>query len=250
MQQQASLMKWKVIALLVLIALPGVAATSWLALPRLIDVSKSPVSLEILQIATAIQSTVLVMVAALIGTTIAQKVGLSTPVISALASGGKVIEAFRLQLIPGLIGGCIGATVIVSFYVLSPESLRSVQPETPLPLAVRVLYGGITEEVLVRWGLMTAMAWVGWKVLQKDLPQPTPNVMWGAIVLSALVFGLSHIPSVAQFLPELSASVAAYITIGNALFGLVAGYLFWHYGLEAAMTAHVSAHLLAFMIHG
>ncbi len=250
MRSNNPLMKWKVAALLVLIALPGVSATSWLALPLLVDVSRIPVPLKTLQIATAVQSAVLVMVAALIGATIAQRVGLSAPAISALAGGGKVLEALRPQLVPGLIGGCIGAAVIVGFYALSPESIRSVQPETPLPLAVRVLSGGITEEVLVRWGLMTVMAWVGWKVLQRDLQRPTPGVMWGAIVLSALVFGLSHIPSVAQSLPGLSASVAAYITIGNALFGLVAGYLFWRYGLEAAIAAHVSAHLFAFIIRG
>ncbi|AIE76053.1 CPBP family intramembrane glutamic endopeptidase [Synechocystis sp. PCC 6714] len=243
-------MKWKVTALLVLIALPGVVATSWLALPLLVDVSKITVPLEILQIATAVQSTVLVTVAALIGATVAQKVGLSTPTISALASGGKVFEALRPQLLPGLIGGCIGAAIIVCFYALLPESLRSVQLEAPLPLVVRVLYGGITEEVLVRWGLMTLIAWIGWKVLQRKLPRPTQSVMVAAIVLSSLVFGLSHVPSVAQLLPELLLSVVAYITIGNALFGLVAGYLFWSYGLEAAIVAHVSAHLLAFIIHG
>jgi hypothetical protein len=243
-------MKWKVTALLVLIALPGVVATSWLALPLLVDVSKIPVPLQTLQIATAVQSALLVMVAALIGATVAQRVGLSSPAISALAGGGNVLEALRPQLVPGLVGGCIGAIVIAGFYALSPESLRSVQPDTPLPLVVRVLYGGITEEVLVRWGLMSVMVWVGWKVLQKDLQRPTPGVMWAAIGLSALVFGLSHIPSVAQSMPELSASVAAYITIGNAVFGLVAGYLFWRYGLEAAIAAHVAAHVLTFIVRG
>lgn len=243
-------MNWKIAALLVLIALPGVFATSWLALPLLVDVSKIPVPLETVQIATALQSTLLVLVAAFIGATFAPSVGLSTPAISALATGSNWLEAMRRLLLPGLVGGYFEAAVIVGFYALSPVPLRSAQPDTSLPLAVRVLYGGITEEVLVRWGLMTAIAWVGWKVLQRDMEQPSPGVMWAAVVVSALVFGLSHIPSVAQSLPALSASVGAYITIGNALFGLVAGYLFWHYGLEAAITAHVSAHVLAFIIRG
>lgn len=243
-------MNWKVAALLVFISLPGVVATSWLALPRILDTWKIPVSLEILQIATVVQGTFLVTVAAVIGATIAHRVNLSTPAISALAGGGKVLEALRPQLVPGLAGGCIGAAVIVGFYALSPESLRSIQLDTPLPLTVRVLYGGITEEVLLRWGLMTVMAWLGWKLLQRNLQGPTPTVMWTAIVLSALVFGLSHVPTVAQGLPELSASAVAYITIGNAIFGLVAGYLFWRYGLEAAVVAHVSAHVLAYIIRG
>jgi hypothetical protein len=44
--------------------------------------------------------------------------------------------------------------------------------------------------------------------------------------------------------------VVAYVTIGNALFGVVAGYLFWRYGLEAAIAAHVSAHVLTFLVRG
>jgi hypothetical protein len=41
-----------------------------------------------------------------------------------------------------------------------------------------------------------------------------------------------------------------YITAGNAMFGLVAGFLFWHYGFEAAILAHIMAHLMAYAIRG
>jgi len=51
-------------------------------------------------------------------------------------------------------------------------------------------------------------------------------------------------------LPTLSVGVAAYIIIGNALFGPIAGYLFWRYGLETAIIAHVCAHVFAFAIRG
>lgn len=243
-------MKWKVTALLVLIALPGVVATSWLASPLLADASKLPVPLETLQVATAIQGAVLVFIAALVGAVLSPKVGLAAPAISAIAGGGGALEALRPQLIPGFVGGCIGAVVILGFYALAPAALVAIQPETPIPLSVRVLYGGITEEVLIRWGLMTAMVWAGWRVLNSDLQQPSSGGMWAAIALSALAFGALHLPSVAQSLPALSGYVAAYITIGNALFGLVAGYLYWRYGLEAAVVAHVSAHVLAFAIRG
>lgn len=243
-------MKWKIAALLLLVALPGVFATSWLALPMLVEASQIPVPMEILQVATAIQNTILVLIAAVIGTSLAPKVGLTSPAIYAIANGGSVIKALRPQIIPGLMGGAIGAVVILGFYTFAPESLMAIQPESPLPLAVRVLYGGITEEVLIRWGLMTAMAWAGWRVLNRYLQQPSSGVMWAAITVSAFAFGLSHLPSVAPSLSELSAYVVAYITIGNALFGLVAGYLFWRYGLEAAIVAHVSAHVLAFAVRG
>lgn len=246
-------MKWRIFALLVLFALPGVVATCWLALPLLVDVSKITVPLETLQFASALQNIFLVSAAAFIGASIAPKVGLSSPAISAIAGSGNVLDALRPQLLPGFVGGCIGAVVIVCFYTFATAPVLAVQPDSPLPLVVRVLYGGITEEVLIRWGLMTAIVWVGWKFLQRDHRQPSSWLMWMAIIVSALVFGFSHLPSVVQSLKSLhalSASVVAYITIGNALFGIVAGYLFWRYGLEAAITAHMSAHLLAFIIRG
>ena len=70
------------------------------------------------------------------------------------------------------------------------------------------------------------------------------------IVLSALVFGLAHLPVVATAVGPLPASAAAYVTLANAAFGLVAGYLFWRHGLEAAIIAHVAAHLLAWVLGG
>ncbi|XFA71872.1 CPBP family intramembrane metalloprotease [Thermosynechococcaceae cyanobacterium Okahandja] len=97
---------------------------------------------------------------------------------------------------------------------------------------------------------MTAVAWAGQRVLGRDRQQPSPAVMWGAIAISALVFGMLHLPSVGQLLATLSVDVAAYIIIGNALFGLIAGYLFWRYGLEAAIIAHVCAHVFAFANRG
>jgi hypothetical protein len=243
-------MKLKVTLLLLLVALPGVVATSWLALPLLVDASTLSVPLQTLQLASALQSTLLVLVAAFVGASAAPRVGVTAPAVFAIAGGGRVIEALRPQIAPGLTGGCIGAAVIVAFHAFAPDALTTVQPATPLPLAVRVLYGGMTEEVLVRWGLMTALAWAGWRIFQQDRQAPSVSVMWTAVVVSALVFGVSHLPAAAQALPAMPAFVAAYITLGNALFGVVAGYLFWRHGLEAAIAAHVCAHLFAFSIRG
>ncbi len=243
-------MNWKATSLLVLLALPGVAASALLAVPLLVDRTALSVPLATLQVATAVQSAFLVVVAAVTGVLLAGKVGVSAPALFAVAEGRNVREAWRPQWMPGLVGGCIGAAVIVAFHVFAPDAIRAAQPDKPLPLAVRVLYGGITEEVLIRWGLMTATAWAGWKLFQRHSPQPTPAMMWSAIVVSALVFGVSHLPVLAQSLPALSGALVAYVTIGNALFGVVAGYLFWRYGLEAALAAHVLAHVFAFLLRG
>lgn len=109
---------------------------------------------------------------------------------------------------------------------------------------VRLLYGGITEEILIRWGLMTLLLWLGWRVGQGR--QGTPAASWIAVAigLSALLFGLAHLPrAIALGLP-LTPLLVGYLLLQNTLFALVAGYLYWQYGLESAMVAHVVLHLL------
>ena len=35
----------------------------------------------------------------------------------------------------------------------------------------------------------------------------------------------------------------AYVVLGNSAFGVVAGWLYWRHGLEAAVLAHAGTHL-------
>ena len=57
-------------------------------------------------------------------------------------------------------------------------------------------------------------------------------------------------PSVVSTLTVVPASVVAYVTLGNAMFGVIAGYLYWRRGLEAAIGAHIVAHVIAYVIRG
>lgn len=243
-------MNWRLASLITLAAIPGPVAISWLALPILVDSKNLQVPLQTLQIATAVQSILLVALASAIGTLLSAKVGLSAPVFSALASRCGVLPALRQQLLPGALGGLFGALVIIGFYGFAPSELAPLQNRNSLPLTARALYGGVTEEVLLRWGLMTFIVWAGWRLLQRGTGEPSVTIVWLAIGISALLFGISHVPSVAAALGAVPASVVAYVTLGNAVFGIAAGYLFWRYGLEAAIGAHVLAHVLAFAVRG
>lgn len=243
-------MNWRLAFLVFLIAIPGPVAISWLALPILIDIESQAVPLQTLQIATALQSIVLVALASGVGALLSGKVGLRAPVLSALARRGNLLSALTPQLMPGVVGGLLGAAVIIAFYEFSPKELAALRETELIPLAARVLYGGVTEEVLIRWGLMTTLVWVAWCVLQRGKGAPSGTVVWLGIGVSALLFGISHVPYVVAGMGGVPLTIVAYITFGNALFGLVAGHLFWRYGLEAAITAHVLAHIIAYAIRG
>ena len=42
----------------------------------------------------------------------------------------------------------------------------------------------------------------------------------------------------------LTAPIVVYVITANSIFGTVAGFLYWRRGLEAAMIAHISAHVV------
>lgn len=120
------------------------------------------------------------------------------------------------------------------------------QAAPPWPaLAIGVLYGGLAEEVMMRWGVMSLLAWALWCLWQRpsaEATPPAPRVMWAAIGLAALVFALAHLPAVAQMAPLSPALVARTVAL-NGLGGVVFGWLFWRRSLECAMLAHATTHM-------
>jgi hypothetical protein len=96
---------------------------------------------------------------------------------------------------------------------------------------------GIREEVWLRLGLMTLLAWLGAAITRCE---PGNSVaIWSANVLAALAFGAMHLPQAAM-LYGLDAALVAFVFIGNGVPGIAFGWLFWRKGLIAAMVAHFS----------
>ncbi len=89
-----------------------------------------------------------------------------SPVAEAAALNKRQIgSALKSQIIPGLIGGLIGSVGIFLNWILWKPFLpsefvtKSAELNKFVPLPTRLLYGGITEELLLRWGLMTLLVW-------------------------------------------------------------------------------------------
>ncbi|HJZ66210.1 MAG TPA: CPBP family glutamic-type intramembrane protease [Candidatus Acidoferrum sp.] len=118
-----------------------------------------------------------------------------------------------------------------------------------LPPTTRILYGGITEELLLRWGSMTFLVWAAWKGLQKGKGAPRPAFVVSAIVCSALVFGAGHLPIAIALSGSANLLLITYVVVANSIFGVVAGFLYWKKGLESAMVAHALTHV-GFLLSG
>jgi Type II CAAX prenyl endopeptidase Rce1-like len=209
-----------------------------------------PFPSPVLKLLSIIQSTVLLSIAVLVGVSLAQRVGLSAPATEAAASGASFLEALNPQIVPGLIGGLVGGVAIILSWVLSrpflpPEFVaRAEQLNKLLPFLTRLLYGGIIEELLIRWGVMTLLIWAAWRVFQKAQGKPRDAYFVSAIAISSIIFGIGHLPLASALASEITGALILYIIVANAQFGLIAGYLYWKKGLESAIIAHMMAHVL------
>jgi membrane protease YdiL (CAAX protease family) len=109
------------------------------------------------------------------------------------------------------------------------------------------LYGGITEEILLRLGFMTLAVWTIAKLGRVEGESVTGTSVWGAIVFTSIVFGLGHLPTTAMTV-DLTPMIVARALVLNGIPGLVFGYCYWQQDLTAAMAAHLSADLVLHVI--
>ena len=174
---------------------------------------------------------------------LAPKVGLHSPIAEAATAGRTPGPALRPFLRTGILGTVVGWLLFLLSRALQPTAL----PAMDLPLIVRVLYGGITEEVLLRWGFMTLLVWLGWRFIQRRDGAPRRFVVWMGIMVSAVVFGIGPLPMAALVTGGLTPDVVAFIVGFNTAFGILFGYLYWKGGLEAAILAHAGAHILNYL---
>jgi len=209
-----------------------------------------PFSLLAIKFLGTIQPAILLTIAVLVGVALAHRVGLFSPVAEAVVGKGDVLAALKPQILPGVIGGLAGGIAILAAWLLWKPFLtatfvaRAERLNRSLPLATRLLYGGITEEVLLRWGVMTLLVWLVWRVLQKGQGKPRRAWFVSAIVISSVVFGLGHLPLVRALAVDFTVVIVGYIVVANSLFGFIAGYLYWKRGLEAAIIAHMLTHVV------
>jgi len=205
-----------------------------------------------LKLLSLIQPSVLLAIAVFVGVLLAPKVGLSAPFAEALANDGDTIGALKPQIVPGIIGGLVGgaAIILVGFtarqFLTAEITQRISQFGEFLPLPTRLLYGGFVEELLLRWGVMTFLVWGGWRLFQKREGSPNDGVFVFAILISSVIFAVGHLPIAFLLFPDHTNVLTMFVIIGNSMFGLVSGYLYWKKGLESAMIAHALTHLVLF----
>lgn len=186
---------WKLLIVLVIASIPG-ALTLLPFVSKLVKTHEPPSGrkippMPVLQLLTVAQTLVIVAIASAIGTALAPRVGLHTPAFEALAGGRSALDALLPQISPALLLGISGGALFVLAYYrifrprLSSEEIRITEGfRMNMGLAGRVLYGGIVEEILMRWGLMSLFVWLGAAIFG------SPGPAWCGWQLRSLAYSL------------------------------------------------------------
>ena len=191
-----------------------------------------------------INPTFLLIASVVVGTILYQKVNLKVPIIEKLVGIRKEIYTLRDLVKSGIMGGLIAGSLIVLivwiFNQLTPVEFEQLNQNLQPSLAARFLYGGITEEIFLRYGLMTLLVWIGTKIFRSQTDAP----YWVAIAISTLLFAVGHFPVVFNTVDNPSLTLLTYVLIGNSIGGFIFGWLYWKKGLESAFLAHIFVHVV------
>lgn len=103
----------------------------------------------------------------------------------------------------------------------------------------RVFYGGILEEVMFRWGLLSLFIWLSQLMNISDRVS-----IFFAISISSILFAIVHLPSIKLVASQPKPPMYVYTIVGNTWVGFFAGVAFIQGGLLAAIFVHMLFHLL------
>ena len=187
---------------------------------------------------------------AALGLFLGSRIGLGAPLLTALLmrSPGALRQVVRGTALAAGTGFSIG----IFLWLLRLAIVDFLPPELP-ELGHRGVIGGllvsisaaIGEEVWLRLGVMTILAWIVVRALGRH--ELTPRIAWTAILVSALAFGAIHLPQLAAAGAATPIGIVATM-LGNTLVGVVCGWFFWRHGIISAITAHFAVDVVLHVV--
>ena len=195
------------------------------------------------------QSAVLLALLTPAGYWLAGRVGLGAPLLDAALTRRGPPPGWRRSLLVALLTGVLCALAIAALdrtlFTAAAGLLAASGPGAIAPWKglLASLFGGITEEVLMRLFALSLLAWILARLAGQGQSGLSPAIFWSANIATAVLFGLGHLPAIAE-LVELSSALVARSLLLNAIVALPAGWFFCRRGLESAMACHFAADIV------
>lgn len=148
-------------------------------------------------------------------------------------------------IITGFIVGIICSTIHLLMYYgylkpkISPNDYAEIEAHyRQTGILSRVFYGGVIEEVIFRWSLLSLFVWIFQLVgFGNHFALNT------SIFITSLLFAIVHIPSIKLVATKPKKEMYIYTIAGNTWVGLCASFAFIESGLLAAIVVHILFHL-------
>lgn len=236
---------WPLVIVLFCLSIPGVLIAIKRLIYFLLPENSEELKKRIGRFAV-IQTLVLVFILCLAGAILSQNTGLRAAHLDAMLYGKAGISILLPILLPAIGYALLSLVIFLGFYHVLAKRLideKSLQIMHNLRIALGldgcVLYGGVVEEIIGRWGLMNLATFFAIIFMQHT----TNLIIWISILVSALIFSAGQIPA---YLAAGCSSSRKFIyshTLLSASQSVIFGYVFWQYGLVCSIISHMLFHL-------
>lgn len=242
------LINWKLYFILLTASVISIVAILPYILTLQGDVLRAvPMPLPLVLVITVLQSAVLFAILLFVGLLLSKKLGFGVPILEAYIAKKKIEIEVKSNLQLSVLLGLLTGIVIVLFDFLFTSLGVHLAGQARVPIWQGFLasfYGGISEEIVMRLFFMTFVLWLMSKLFRsKGKAVENIPMVWSAIIIAAILFGLGHLPITAA-LTTITPLVIVRALLLNGIGGMVFGWLFWKKGLEFAIIAHFSADLV------
>ncbi|GEC89204.1 CPBP family glutamic-type intramembrane protease [Brevibacillus brevis] len=193
-----------------------------------------------------IQSCVFLALATAIGLWLMPSTGLRLWILDHWGSGAElpfsIWSFWAVSIGSGIAVGLLVKWVDRSFFQRHMTTIMGKEPISSRFFGfLSSFYGGVCEEVLMRLGVMTVVVFLAQKIGWMGISY------WLGICVAAIVFAVSHLPTNYMTYGK-SNVVTVWTLLLNGILGILFGFLYWRYGLEAAIISHFSADIVLHVI--
>ena len=197
-----------------------------------------PAQVHVPRIALLIQPAVITLACAVLGWWTSPRTGLGAPALSALVAGQDWLRPLLRGVPAAVLSAALVALILVT-YGVATQPILTTMPQLDVPLLARLGYGGVGEEIIARWGLLT-----GFMALALRLGADAGRAFWLANTAAALLFALGHFGVLFVMLPHPPVWLMGAVVAGNFVPAMLFGWLYRRFGIESAMIAHGGAYAL------
>ena len=206
-------------------------------------------SLTNLMIINATINGVMCIVLGGLGLLMASRIGLGSPFIEKAVRGEAIKHNFGFYVAISIAAGlAVSAGLIVVDGLIFGQPFTQILDPTGVDLTgkrppfwqgfIAAFSAGILEETLFRLFGMTLIMWLLQFVVRSEAKHNLFTFMIANIIM-AIVFALSHITNLALFEVQPTSAIILRILVLNSILALPFGWLYYRYGLETAVIAHI-----------